>query len=146
MQAHDRVRDNTSSSTNIEFDREMLARIQRLSEGGPSAAGEHITRLEKEWDIERALETNASIFASAGLALGVLHSQWWLVLPAIVLFFLFQHAVQGWCPPLPILRRIGFRTRKEIDQEKFALKALRGDFSGIGPDTSARSALRAAAK
>lgn len=42
--------------------------------------------------------------------------------------FLFQHAIQGWCPPLPILRRLGFRTAEEINQERYALKALRGDF------------------
>ncbi|WP_111420331.1 efflux transporter outer membrane subunit, partial [Rhodoplanes roseus] len=27
--------------------------------------------------------------------------------------FLFQHAIQGWCPPVPILRRLGFRTELE---------------------------------
>jgi hypothetical protein len=31
------------------------------------------------------------------------------ILPALVTAFLFQHAVQGWCPPVPILRRLGFR-------------------------------------
>jgi hypothetical protein len=45
-------------------------------------------------------------------------------LPGVVLSFLLQHALQGWCPPLPILRRMGVRTRGEIDQEKYELKAL----------------------
>ncbi len=45
--------------------------------------------------------------------------------------FLFQHAVQGWCPPVPVLRRLGFRTTYEIDRERYALKALRGDFDGV---------------
>jgi hypothetical protein len=63
--------------------------------------------------------------------------------------FLFQHAVQGWCPPLPILRRLGFRTASEIDTERYALKALRGDFGSIGPgphdhDSRASHALQAA--
>lgn len=31
-------------------------------------------------------------------------------------------------PPVPVLRRCGVRTRREIDEEKYALKALRGDF------------------
>jgi hypothetical protein len=38
---------------------------------------------------------------------------------------LFQHAVQGWCPPVPILRRMGFRTIYEIEQERRELLALR---------------------
>lgn len=42
--------------------------------------------------------------------------------------FLLQHALQGWCPPVPVLRRLGFRTQTEIDEERYALKALRGDF------------------
>jgi hypothetical protein len=50
-----------------------------------------------------------------------------------VLPFLFQHAVQGWCPPVPLFRRLGVRTRKEIDAEKYALKAVRGDFDELPP-------------
>ena len=32
---------------------------------------------------------------------------------------------------MPMLRRLGVRTRHEIDAEKYALKILRGDFDGI---------------
>lgn len=53
----------------------------------------------------------------------------WLALLAVVTAFLFQHAVQGCCPPLPILRRLGFRTAEEIGQEGCALKAFAA-FSG----------------
>ncbi len=49
-------------------------------------------------------------------------------MPLLVSGFLFQHAIEGWCPPVPILRRLGFRTSYEIDEERQALKALRGDF------------------
>ncbi|MGZ8329614.1 MAG: hypothetical protein ACXWVA_00985 [Rhodoplanes sp.] len=54
-----------------------------------------------------------------------------LLLPAAVMGFLLQHAVQGWCPPLSILRRLGFRTAKEIERERNALKALRGDYANL---------------
>ena len=46
--------------------------------------------------------------------------------------FLLQHALQGWCPPLPLLRRLGVRTQAEIERERYALKAIRGDFAGVG--------------
>jgi hypothetical protein len=52
----------------------------------------------------------------------------WLAIPIIVGAFLFQHAIQGWCPPIPVLRRMGFRTAREIEIERVALKTLRGDF------------------
>jgi hypothetical protein len=32
---------------------------------------------------------------------------------------------------VPILRRLGFRMASEIEQERYALKALRGDFAGV---------------
>lgn len=90
-----------------------------------------LRELEQEWDIERAIEANASALAFAGVALGVTRSRVWLAVPALVAGFLFQHAVQGWCPPIPVLRRLGFRTVYEIEEERQALKALRGDFDRV---------------
>lgn len=42
--------------------------------------------------------------------------------------FLLLHGTKGWCPPLPLFRSYGVRTRSEIEREKYALKYLRGDF------------------
>lgn len=53
------------------------------------------------------------------------------MLPAGVGVFLFQHALQGWCPPVPVLRRLGSRTAAEIGRERYALKVLPGDFDGV---------------
>jgi len=79
--------------------------------------------LNREWDVERVLEVNASTLALSGLVLGVTVNKKWLLVPGIVLSFLLQHGLQSWCPPLPVLRRLGVRTRGEIDREKYALKA-----------------------
>jgi hypothetical protein len=35
-----------------------------------------------------------------------------------------NHAVRGWCPPVTVLRALGFRTAKEIDAERQALEAV----------------------
>jgi len=35
--------------------------------------------------------------------------------------FMLAYATVGWCPPAAILRRLGFRTRQEIDAERLAL-------------------------
>lgn len=87
-----------------------------------------IDALEREWDIERVLEVNASTLALTGLVLGLTVNRRWFMLPGVVLPFLLQHGLQGWCPPLPILRRLGVRTRGEIDREKFALlETVRGN-------------------
>jgi hypothetical protein len=53
-----------------------------------------------------------------------------------------EHAVQGWCPPIPMLRRLGFRTSFEIEEERQALKAIRGDYRNVQPGDG-QSVLRA---
>jgi hypothetical protein len=78
--------------------------------------------------VERFLQANASVLSLTGVVLGATVSRKFLALPAVVFSFFLQHAVQGWCPPLPVFRRMGVRTRREINREKYALKALRGDF------------------
>lgn len=71
------------------------------------------------------------IVALIGLALGIIVSKWWFIFPTVVLLFFLQHAIQGWCPPLPIFRKLGYRTKEEINKEKYALKLLRGDFDEV---------------
>ena len=65
-----------------------------------------------------------------GTVLGVINKRF-LLLPGLVAGFLLQHALQGWCPPVPLFRRVGVRTATEIERERYALKALRGDFQPI---------------
>lgn len=131
---HDHVRDHTRRSINAMIDRETEANIRHWSGQSRDAIDARITELEHEWDIERFLEMTASSLAFSGVIAGLAGRRKALLLPAIVLPFLFQHAIHGWCPPLPIFRSFGIRTRKEIDREKYALKVLRGDFEGIRPD------------
>jgi hypothetical protein len=127
----DRVRANTAIEINEKIDRQITETVRFYSGMSEDKITQRIHDLEREWDMERLLETNASALAFTGLVLGVLRNKKWLFLPGIVLPFLLQHAVQGWCPPVPLFRRLGVRTREEIEREKFALKALRGDFEEI---------------
>ena len=142
--ASDRVRANTAQEINQELDDEAAQRVQEYEQRSAEEITRRIEELDREWDTERILEMNASALAFTGLILGITKNQKWLILPGLVLPFLFQHAVQGWCPPLPLLRRLGVRSRKEIDREKFALKALRGDFQNVSHATGAASAVTAA--
>jgi hypothetical protein len=90
-----------------------------------------LEELDREWDIERTLEVNAATISVAGMLLGILVNRKWLLLPTIVSGFLMQHAIHGWCPSLAAYRRLGVRTQTEIERERYALKALRGDFDQI---------------
>ncbi|QFI67831.1 hypothetical protein [Sinorhizobium alkalisoli] len=135
-----------SSQTSREINRRILQETEeRLAhyESHPEEIEQRLAELDLEWDIERTLEANASLLAFTGVALTATVDRRWLALPAIVTGFLFQHAIQGWCPPLPVLRRLGFRTAEEINQERYALKALRGDFNGARGPGRLASVLRA---
>ena len=118
----DRVRSSTASHVNEEIDLQTDLNIHHYKGKSRAEILERIQMLDKEWDIERVLEVNASTLALTGLILGLTKNRKWLFLPSIVLPFLLQHGLQGWCPPLPLLRRLGIRTRGEIDREKYALK------------------------
>ena len=125
-----RVPAHSSERANRLIRQRMDARVSELA-GQPSAIARRLRQLDREWDIERAIEANAATLALAGLGLGLMHDRRWMALPVLVGSFLLQHAVQGWCPPVPVLRRMGFRTADEINEERTALKALRGDFNGL---------------
>lgn len=128
----DRVKNATPSSINEKIDRDTWLRISNYLNKSEAELSSRIQELEKEWDIERYLGVNMSTVALSGLAAAALSQNKYLnILPAVVLAFFFQHSVQGWCPPLPLLRFFKIRTSKEIDQEKYALKIIRGDFNDV---------------
>jgi hypothetical protein len=124
----DRTIANTPSTVNQRIHGRTLHDVSRFIGADPVFIDERIRELEREWDVERTLEANAAIVALAGLALGVTVDRRFLAVPVAVAGFLLQHALQGWCPPLPVIRRLGVRTAAEIHQEIIALRILRGDF------------------
>jgi len=127
----DRVRAQTDPEINRQFDRKLEQRLRFYAVQDKQTISERLAELDREWDIERMLEANAASLSLLGIILGVGSSRKWFVVPAIVGGFLLQHAIQGWCPPIPVLRKLGARTRLEIEQERYALKLLRGDFERL---------------
>lgn len=124
---YDKIRHNSSSAANARVDRKMEQSLEPYVSGRAANIDQRLKKLDKEWDIDRALEVNMPVIALSGIALGAMVHKRWLILPTVVLGFFLQHAIQGWCPPLPIFRRLGFRSRKEIERERYALKTIRGD-------------------
>ena len=138
LPGEDRVRASTDPEINERNDQRLEQRIRFYATQDKETISERIAALDREWDIERALETTAASFTLTGTLLGLMSSRRGLVLPVIVSGFLLNHALKGWCPPLPVLRRAGLRTRIEIERERYALKLLRGDFASAenGPQGS----------
>jgi hypothetical protein len=128
----DRVRARTKPEINRKIDASLDHRLRFYAGEGRAQITSRLAELDHEWDLERVLEANAAAAALLGLTLGLTRSRRWLALPMLVAGFLLNHAIQGWCPPVPILRRLGIRTRLEIERERYALKVLRGDFQHLG--------------
>lgn len=127
----ERVPLHTAAEYNQRIWQQTEANVARYADLGDEAITHRLKELESEWDIERTLEANAASISLLGLALGATVDRRLFALPALVAGFLLQHAVQGWCPPISFFRRLGVRTATEIDEERFALKAIRGDFRGL---------------
>jgi hypothetical protein len=128
----DRIRGATGGAIDRRIDAEALERVRAAAAGAHDGLSRRIRELDGESDIERWLMINASILALVMTGLGAFVHPLFLIGTAIVLSFLLQHGIQGWCPPLPLFRRMGVRSRREIAAERAAAKALRGDFDVLG--------------
>jgi hypothetical protein len=144
-----RVSDHSDPCVNARI-RNKTERSVAYHQSHPEEINQRLHELDKEWDVERMLETGSSTLTLSGLLLGITRNRKWLLLSLAVQGFFMQHALQGWCPPLPVLRRLGFRTQYEIEQERYALKAIRGDFKRVPVEPSepnqAKEILDAAAR
>ncbi|MEQ8819311.1 MAG: hypothetical protein RLY93_03645 [Sumerlaeia bacterium] len=122
-----RVPEHTRDSLNARIEANTERSIQFYARH-PELIDHRLEELDREWDTERTLEANASTLMLAGTAMGLMGHRRALILPLAVSGFLLQHALQGWCPPLAVLRRLGVRTMREIDEERAALLEMRAAF------------------
>ena len=125
----DKVRKNTADKLNQKIDQCTKQNIERFSNGSREVIQNRIKKLNEELDIEQALKLTSGANVLIGIGLGLTVNKRWLLLSAISSAFLIQHSLQGWCPPLPVLRKRGVRTREEINQEIDALKERLSTYS-----------------
>lgn len=106
-------------------------RLACLADAGPQALSDRLDQLDREWSAGRMTKAVIGVVIVAGLALTVLVSPWWLILPGLAGLILLQYLFGrvSWLGTL--FRATGFRPGSEIDHEKIALKTLRGDFKNL---------------
>lgn len=145
----DSVRTHASDSVNRRIDAQVEACVRHMAEDpeGP-AISHYLGQLELEWDVNRVLMVAGAAVSLFGLAAAGRRGLGWRLLAGVAAGLLLQQGLMGFGPVAELARRLGVRTRREIDLEKFALKALRGDFKRIphdgGPLARANAALVAA--
>ncbi|MGE5450712.1 MAG: hypothetical protein ACM3VZ_02560 [Acidobacteriota bacterium] len=135
----DRIRRHTAKDVLRRIDDETLSSLSHHASASASAIDERLKALDREWDIDRVLETEAATLGLIGLALGFFIKPRFLALSAAVAASVLLQATKGPYPLMPVFRRLGLRTSREIQRERYALKALRGDFSSLTPSASAPS-------
>lgn len=122
-----KVNDHTPEHINQAIQKETEKKVQFYQNKESGAIVKRLNELEHEWDTERVLETNMATIALVSSLMALYGKKNWMLLSAAVSAFMIQHAVQGWCPPLTIIRRMGVRTAAEINQERVALQKLLKD-------------------
>lgn len=138
-QPSDRVRDHSAQIVNRRIAERSRDRIQRVVSQGRDAIVQRLSQLDREWDVDRALMVNFAIVGGAAYAAGLqryTNSPWFgrrrkglLYFFGAQLGFLLLHGTVGWCPPLPVFRRFGVRTKSEIEAERRALLEALGSES-----------------
>ena len=126
----DRVRSHTSRKALARIDQETKLSLDRHARGSLLAMLRRLAALDREWDLDRWLMVAFTGAAGTSAALSLWQASRrgrpgpFTAVLAAQLFFLGLHAVRGWAPPVAILRRLGIRTRQEIEAERAALELL----------------------
>lgn len=98
----------------------------------PDQIDDRINALKSESDVSQTLVANASLLGMFGLFMAlVVRARLLILLPIVAMLFLIQNSIRGWSPPDMLLRRMGFRTKEEIQLELYGLRMLKGDFSTV---------------
>lgn len=127
----DRVRRYSSDAQLRRIAEKTWTNVRQYARQSPDALSARIKELRAEWSIERSLQLNAAIVGLSTATLAVTRDRRWGWATCAALGFLLWHALDGFDPILPLLRRLGVRSRGEIDREIYALKVLRGDFQDV---------------
>ena len=134
----ERVPLNTPEDVNHRIRRDTEKRLVFYM-AHPELIDQRLAELDREWDVERLIEIEAPTVSLTGMLLGIVVSRKWLVITLFAQSMIFLHSVQGWYPLLPLFRRMGVRTEREIAIERYALRAVRGDFKGVHRDQPERA-------
>ena len=106
-------------------------RLACIADAGPQAIEDRLAELENEWTAGRVTKAVIGVLLVVGFALTAFVNPWWLILPAVAGLFLLQYLFSRTSWLGLMVHAMGFRHGSEVDEEKMALKVLRGDFRQV---------------
>ncbi|HEY1954615.1 MAG TPA: hypothetical protein VGH28_03370 [Polyangiaceae bacterium] len=122
LRSRDRVRKRGSKKIAARLDAELERRLERAADD-PLWARKRLHHLDREWDIDRAILVPFAFMGAAALILARRGKRLYRVPLGAQIGAMVAYATIGWCPPAAILRRLGFRTRQEIEAERLGMIA-----------------------
>lgn len=129
----DRIRDHSAHKVNESIALMTRARAEESVRQGPDSIVRRLAELDHEWDIDRVLMANFAVAGGVAYTLGLRRPRrpfanspnGFATLLGVQLGFLLMHATLGWCPPMAVWRRLGVRSKAEIEAERaYLLEAL----------------------
>lgn len=123
----DLIRERTRASSNERIGRATQHAIDSAVTS-PEQIQARLGELDREWDVDRALMLNFAVVGGLSASLMVRNLLrerklgGWGVFFITQMGFLAHHAIRRWCPPLPVFRRLGFRSSREINEERSTLE------------------------
>ncbi|HLL24181.1 MAG TPA: hypothetical protein VK427_18745 [Kofleriaceae bacterium] len=124
---YDLVRNHTQRHVNQGLDRRTKLLLDVIG-SEPHAIRQRLWAIDREWHVDRALMAVFSVLGafSAHRSFKAVRRRQrfsgWRVVFWAQMGFLLHHAIRGWSMPVAVLRRIGFRTEKEIAAERVVLE------------------------
>jgi hypothetical protein len=109
-------------------DKTLCARIARIAEEGAEGVNRRLVELDTEWTVGRWVKVICGGVLLAGVVLTLTVNPWWLLLVGVggailMQYLFFRRSVLGW-----LLTSVGVRPGAVIEDERIALRVLRGDF------------------
>jgi hypothetical protein len=132
---HDLIRRHSAESNNDRIDRETRDSLDEVADSS-ELVRKRLGELDREWHVDRALMLNFAVIGglSGGMTMRSLlrtgRFGGWGTFFWIQVAFLAHHAIRGWCPPLPVFRRLGFRSAREICAERCVLENRLAELEG----------------
>jgi hypothetical protein len=114
-----------------EADRPTARSIRFYATHSSDLLNQRLKQLESETPIESIIHQNGGLLTIAGLILFLIRRRRWWIVPLTMATLQLQFSCTNRGPLVSFLRRRGLRSRREIEGEKLALRALRGDFSAV---------------
>ena len=109
----------------------LLDRVATCATEGHDSIQNRLVELDGEWTASRMVKATLGLLIVTGFVLATVHNPYWMILPAIAGGLLLQYLFFRGGILTELYCKLGYRSGMQIDEERFALRTLRGDYRNL---------------